>query len=412
MKFAFVLFAAISLSFSAVRADITADWDRCEREVLPRLKQSGSKEASSPEEQYCVGLEYATGRLGERDLAKASQWLEKAARGNFAPAKTVLGYHYEKGYGVQRDPQRAIALYREAATAGNADGAFNLGRAYQDGTGVEANQEEAMKWFRVAAARGNALAKKAISDFSQGATFRGGQDEFEQGKKLYLAKDYAGAAPLFMRAAVLGNPMAELQLGYQNEFGEGMPENFTEAARWYAAAAEHGNATAQRNLGSLYENGKGVPEDWVQAARWYRASAEQADPKGELALGRCYEFGMGVPQNRSQAVAWFQKAGAGGNAQGLYFARHLSDPTNFIGFRSEEEQAYVIANKLRFGLLFKEPVGELFRNSAARNAYISQMRHDVDLEEARTMWGIRKTEYEDCVRNGGSPCVGAGPEPH
>jgi hypothetical protein len=56
MTFAFVPFAAISLSFSAVRADITADW---ECEVLPRLKQSGSKEASSPEEQYGVGLGYA-----------------------------------------------------------------------------------------------------------------------------------------------------------------------------------------------------------------------------------------------------------------------------------------------------------------------------------------------------------------
>ena len=412
MKFAFVLFAACSLSFFVVHADLTSDWDRCESEVLPRLKQSGFTGAASPEEQYCVGLGYATGRLGERDMAKAAQWFEKAARGGFAPAKTVLGYHYEKGYGVARDLQRAVALYREAAAAGNADGAFNLGRAYQDGTGVGANQDEAMKWFRVAAAQGNEPAKRAVSEFSQRAGVAGGGDDFEQGKKLYLAKDYAGAAQLFKRAAASGNPQAELQLGYQNEFGEGMAQNFGEAARWYAAAAGHGNAIAQRNLGSLYETGRGVADDWVQAAKWYRASAEQSDPKGELALGRCYEFGIGVPQNRSEAVAWFQKAGAGGIAQGLYFARHLSDPSNFIGFRSEEEQAYVIANKLRFGLLFKEPVGELFRNSAARNAYISQMRRDVDLQEARTMWGIRKNEYDDCVRNGGSPCVGPGPEPH
>jgi uncharacterized protein len=269
-----------------------------------------------------------------------------------------------------------------------------------------------MKWFRVAAEQANEPAKKIVIDFSQHLVFGSGEEDFDEGKKLYLAKDYAGAARLFERAAAAGNPMAELQLGYQNEFGEGMPQNLNEAARWYAAAAEHGNAIAQRNLGSLYENGKGVPEDWVQAAKWYRVSAEQSDPKGEFALGRRHEFGMGVPQNRSEAVAWFQKAGAGGNAQGLYFARHLSDPSNFIGFRSEEEQAYVIANKLRFGLLFKEPVGELFRNSAARNAYISQMRHDVDLQEARTMWGIRNREYDDCVRNGGSPCVGPGPEPH
>src|SRR5258708_1588241 len=39
--------------------------------------------------------------------------------------------------------------------------------------------------------------------------------------------------------------------------------------------AEQGDATAQNALGDLYAHGQGVTQDYAQAARWYRLSAEQ-----------------------------------------------------------------------------------------------------------------------------------------
>lgn len=42
--------------------------------------------------------------------------------------------------------------------------------------------------------------------------------------------------------------------------------------------ADMGNDEAQFGLGVMYENGDGVPQDYRQAAVWYRKSAEQGLP--------------------------------------------------------------------------------------------------------------------------------------
>jgi len=75
---------------------------------------------------------------------------------------------------------------------------------------------------------------------------------------------------------------------------KGVPQDNEQAAAWYRKAddqghadvqshlvqatmlcrkaAEQGDAYAQRILGKLYCNGNGVPQDYVQAAFWYRKS--------------------------------------------------------------------------------------------------------------------------------------------
>ena len=45
-----------------------------------------------------------------------------------------------------------------------------------------------------------------------------------------------------------------------------------EAARWYRKAADQGNAAAQFNVGMMYELGQGVMQDYAEAARWYPQS--------------------------------------------------------------------------------------------------------------------------------------------
>ena len=155
-------------------------------------------------------------------------------------------------------------------------------------------------------------------------------------------------------------------------------------------AAGQGDAAAESNLGGMYEDGNGVPEDWVEAARWYGKSAARGPRGGQFSLGRAYQFGIGVPQNRKLAIEWFQKAAFLGNAQARFFAQHLLSRGNFVGFRDEQEEAYVIAGKLRTGLLWEEPVGMLFRSSGERLAYIRNLRYRVDRYEAYTAWVMRQ----------------------
>ena len=182
-------------------------------------------------------------------------------------------------------------------------------------------------------------------------------------------------------------------------------------ACWYGRAASVGEPAAQRELGGYYEDGDGVAENWDLAAKLYQASAAHGWSKGQLALGRAYEFGIGVPQDRQQAIAWFARAGAQGIGQGEYFARWPRDQLNNIGFRNQAEHDLVVGGKLRFGLRSGDPTGITFRSSAQRTAWLAGPRREVDLSEAHTMWSIRSSEYQQCQRAGGSNCVNPGADP-
>lgn len=398
----------LTLAPVLTRAEITTDWVNCQRGVLNR---PGAQHPTTAPAQYCVGLGYMFGYNGHKDVVLASQWLRKAADQNHAGAETTLGYNYEKGYGVPANPATALQWYRKAAAQGYPDGLFNLGRALQYGVGTAANSAEAAKYYREAAAHGSEEGAKALAQIGNSQQSQPAQDNFNQGAKLYRAKDYAGAAKLFLNAANAGNALAQRQIGYQYEYGEGVPQNYAEAVRWYAKAANQGDAKSQNNLGEMYEDAKGVRENWPEALNWYQKSAAQHDARGEFLLGRMYQFGMAVPQNRATAIAWFSRAGELGESQGAYFARWLRDPTNNIGFRNNAEHNLVIAGKLRYALGSDDPAGITFRNSDQRMAWLNGLRQQTDQREAHTMWSINKQQYDNCMSRGGSNCQSPGPQP-
>src|SRR5262249_46197250 len=65
-----------------------------------------------------------------------------------------------------------------------------------------------------------------------------------------------------------GDGDAENRLAIDYFSGQGMPQDYGQAAKWFRLAAQHGNASAQFSLGSLYLNGQGVPQDYGEAAKW------------------------------------------------------------------------------------------------------------------------------------------------
>jgi len=62
---------------------------------------------------------------------------------------------------------------------------------------------------------------------------------------------------------------------YQN--GDGINQNYSEAAKWYLKAAEQNDETAQCYLGELYFFGKGVPKDLKEARRLWEMAAKNGD---------------------------------------------------------------------------------------------------------------------------------------
>jgi TPR repeat protein len=101
---------------------------------------------------------------------------------------------------------------------------------------------------------------------------------------------------------------AQGTLGSMYGIGEGVQQDFKQAAAWYRKAAEQENIEAQFNLGNMYYKGKGVQQNFKQAAVWYRKAAEQGDAAAQFNLGLMYRNGEGVQQDFKQAAAWWQKA--------------------------------------------------------------------------------------------------------
>ena len=247
-------------------ADLNQDFAACRRQIL-QIRS----DPTSPGDQYCLGLSHAFALNHPKDRAKAAIWFRKAAEQNHAAAQAVLGYLYERGDGVKTDPAEAAKWYRKAADQNHSDGLFNLGRAYEHGIGLSKDVGQARTNYQKAAAAGSRDAQSALANLGKGpAPAKPGQAQFDEGVRLYKAKDYTGAAKVFVNLAEQGDARAQLQIGYQYEFGEGVRQSHDEAVRWYQKAADQGNAIAQTNLGKMYEDGIGVQEDWTEAVRWYR----------------------------------------------------------------------------------------------------------------------------------------------
>jgi uncharacterized protein len=403
------LAAMLTLLASPVAAHIQDEITACQRKGMLQVQPSTGYQF------YCRGLASAAGAGVPKSMEQAAQWFRKAADLNYPDAQALLGVQYAQGLGVRQDLAEAARLYRKAAEGGHAGAMNNLGQLYREGKGVPRDEAEGMRWIKKAADAGDATAQNNLTAMAQPQQRPAQQlpanDVFEQGKALYKAGKIKESVPFFQRAAEQGNHWAQLQIGYQHEFGEGLPANPSAAATWYAKSAQQGNWVAQKNLGELYENAKGVPENWATALQLYRASAAQGYLGGEYAVGRMYQFGMAVPQNRNEAIAWFKRAAARGDAKADFWVRWLSNPTNNIGFRNEDEQAIVVAGKLRM-VLMGEPRGMTFANAQQRIQYLRGVARQMDYEEAMLMWNIRSDEYKTCRNSGQSYCgVDPGPPP-
>jgi hypothetical protein len=129
-----------------------------------------------------------------------------------------------------------------------------------------------------------------------------------------VRQDYAEAALWYRKAADQGNAIAQNAIGSMYYYANGVPQDYAEAARWYRKAADQGYARAQYNLGLLYDRGQGVPQDYAEGLRWYRKAADQGNARAEYGIGYKYYHGQGMTQDYTEALRWFHKAADQGDA--------------------------------------------------------------------------------------------------
>ena len=149
--------------------------------------------------QYNVGLMYANGQGGQKDIRKAMSWYEKAAQQDLASAQynlatlyqaageldphayTKAAYWYEKaansgmmqafnnlaalyleGQGVKKDPQKALMLFEKASQMGDANAQLNCGIYYAWGEEETADKLKAYEYLQKALSSGKREAGKYL----------------------------------------------------------------------------------------------------------------------------------------------------------------------------------------------------------------------------------------------------------
>jgi len=158
-------------------------------------------------------------------------------------------------------------------------------------------------------------AKKILTLLALVAVICGVFGAWRAHKRSFESKKFSDGVALSRTHAEQGDVKAELRLASLYYYGNGVPQDYTEALRWYRKAADQGDARAQSALGYIYYSGQGVQQDYSEAVRRYRQAADQGDADAQAALGYMYYRGQGVPRDYTQSRGWYRLAADHGNAE-------------------------------------------------------------------------------------------------
>jgi TPR repeat protein len=197
--------------------------------------------------------------------------------------------------------------------------AYRLGRMYDKGKEqyFKQDKEKAFEWYTAAVVNGDAQPIHSDSDRNYiiaaqnrlGYMYYAGQG---------VAQDYAEAARLYGLAAEQGHAASQFDLGTMFENGEGVAQNDAEAVRLYGLAAAQGHANAQNSLGYMYYAGEGVAQNDAEAVRLYGLAAAQGHANAQFNLGFMFDKGRGVAQDYAEAARLYGLAAEKGHADAQY----------------------------------------------------------------------------------------------
>jgi TPR repeat protein len=331
--------------------------------------------------QSCEGIvcEHDEESVGEyldglRRMAGAEAWgairawlREEAERGG-ADACFVLGVLYLGGLGVGKNHERAAFWVKKAALAGDADAQYLFGNFAERGICMAGNPKAALRWrekaaetnflftlddecFGVAAEkekekRGPRVLADGISSDEKKRWLRGQSKKGNPFAQYHLAcfahaGNRARRAALLRQSADRGNASAQGLLGGACCSGDGVKQDYVQAAYWLRRASlnpetsphfDNEPGLAQSDLGHLYREGKGVERDPALAAHWYETSLTGCNCGAALALAMARECGHGVAADPEKArhlyASGMGNARLGANELAAFFLELMDDSTD------------------------------------------------------------------------------------
>ena len=196
---------------------------------------------------------------------EAIPFFEEAGQRNSAEAQYYLGVIYDEKQGVLRKPEQAIEQYRAAAEQGYAAAQHKLGIKYQRGEDIPSNPDMAISWLQKAADQGHTEAEAGLAGLYE-----------NHGRRTSDEK----AVILYEKAALKDHITAQYNLSEMLKDGRGVArKDPVAAAAWMLKAAELGDPNAQYEMGRKYFRADGVEQSDEKALEWYSRAAEQGHPK-------------------------------------------------------------------------------------------------------------------------------------
>ena len=106
-------------------------------------------------------------------------------------------------------------------------------------------------------------------------------NDFQEGLDAIHETNYKKAMGKLLPLAESGHAAAQYNIGVMHEWGNGVPQDNSQALKWYKRSAELFHKDAQNNLGALYSKGEGTEQSFVEALKWFLISAENGSEGGQ-----------------------------------------------------------------------------------------------------------------------------------
>ena len=262
-------------------------------------------ELGDAELTYSRGYMYRTGRGAGRDVAKAAEHYQAAARLGSARGQCALGVMYRSGDGVPADNLRAFELFSRSAAQGNGDAMWNLAEMYAGGIGVKKDEILAEEWYNKAAQLNGGAAMRRLGDIYE------------------KEKDMAAAYKWYYNSAQQGDSIAMRNIGDMYRKGLHVAQDHGRAFGWYFRAAALGNFVAMRRLGIMYHRGFGVEADIAKSEEWFERSADFGGIRAMTSLGQLYYNGKYINGDMGKAIMWYERAAGLGSPEAVKMLEKL-----------------------------------------------------------------------------------------
>ena len=238
-------------------------------------------------------------------------------------AKLVTdGYDYLCGInGKGKDLQKAAECFEEADALGNLDGTLLAGWVYD----WEFKKDEGQDFDKARGYYEKCKNDNPIANISLGYNYfygQGVESDKTKGKECFdeaVTMIESGNCDVdkypYVYAYTIGCMYKNEDIGYQD---------YAKSMEWYEKAADAGNADAMNMIGQYYYYGLGVEQDYAKAMECFEKAADAGNTTAMSNIGDLYNAGYGVEQDYVKAMEWHEKAADAGeaysmNAVGWYY---------------------------------------------------------------------------------------------